>query len=275
VVLCGLVLGATHLLTRTAHVAAEAAVLFLTVLAWPRRTPLTRDTRSSLPVPVLGLWIAIIAFVIGTGVSHSPFIAYDSLSYHLFFPARWLQDHRLSIIPTPFSDAAQAYQPGNGELWFLWLMVPFHGDVLARIGQLPFYLLCGTTLYALARGATPVHAIYAPTFFLITPTVVEQAVGANVDLINATGPISNSGDIDAPRPRFERMHGTREAWLGNLKARGIGYLFISALGPYEIDHVWHNAHGCPIEDEWATADPVAFRLAYENPDARIYEVRLP
>lgn len=35
--------------------------------------------------------------------SHSPFIAYDSLSYHLFFPARWLQAHRVSIIPTPHS----------------------------------------------------------------------------------------------------------------------------------------------------------------------------
>lgn len=668
VVLCGLVLGATHLLARTPYVAAEALIVFWTALAVPRRTPSADDTRSSLPVPVLGLWIAIIAFVIGVGLSHSPFIAYDSLSYHLFFPARWLQAHRLSIIPTPFSDEAQAYQPGNGELWFLWLMLPFHGDVLARIGQLPFYLLGATTLYALARrlGATPVHATYAPTFFFITPTVVEQAVGANVDLINAVlfvtslylgiiaadrdrrrdwvlwgislglflgtkylalvylpllllipfvrGPrlralwalpgiaalglpwylrnwlvaespiypatltvagvtvgqgaytrhamtlsflhttelrllvvsaahafgatlflfllpaaalvvaavvrrkawwpagfvllvivamlplcwfgvgdnadsrflfpavvtaasvlplafgqhrrlnaavhgfyalgaawilvgadtrlpvsvpwymgdwlslhgvidrsflfpfatltvvamvvarlasrrgwlspataaligaagvtlaigaetwcvparcdflqipsphirlnylygsrwivanaspstIAYTGDnlpyplsgshlanvvsyvnidrhaewrfhdyarafrrapvresdparlasssgilvpspqsnspIDAPRPRFERMYGTREAWLGNLKARGIGYLFVSALGPYEIDNVWHNDQGFPIEDEWAKADPVAFRLAYENPDARVYEVHLP
>lgn len=141
--------------------------------------------RSSLPL--IGLWVAIAGFVLGMGIGHAPFTAYDGLSYHLFFPARWLQAHRLSIIPTPFGDEAQAYQPAIGELWFLWLMLPFHGDFLARIGQFPFYLLGATAVYALARrlGASPRHACYAPTFFLITPMVVEQAVGANVDLIHA------------------------------------------------------------------------------------------
>jgi hypothetical protein len=110
---------------------------------------------------------------------------YDSLSYHLFFPARWLQDQRLSIIPTPFSDAAQAYAPANGELFFLWLMTPFHGDLIARIGQLPFYLLIAVVLYALARriGASPGHAAYVPAFYFLSRPIVEQAVGADVDLI--------------------------------------------------------------------------------------------
>jgi hypothetical protein len=187
VVLCGLVLGAGHLLARVPYLVAEALMTCGAVIAVGGRALPKRDLRRRLPAALAGLWIAIVAFIIGTGLSHSPFIAYDSLSYHLFFPARWLQAHTLSIIPTPFSDEAQAYQPGNGELWLLWLMLPFHGDLMARIGQLPFYLLGGTTLYALARrlGATRTHALYAPTFFFITPTVVEQAVGANVDLINA------------------------------------------------------------------------------------------
>src|SRR4029078_4175662 len=109
----------------------------------------------------------------------------DRLSYHLFFPARWLQEHRLSIIPTPFSDEAQAYAPGNGALVFLWMMLSFHGDLAARLSQIPFYLLGGVLLFALARrmGARPQHAAYAPVFYFVTKRVVEQVVGADVDLV--------------------------------------------------------------------------------------------
>lgn len=185
VVSCGLLLGTAHLISRAWYAIAEALFVIGGLVAARHRLEIPDATQHSV-LPV-GFWIAVAAFVLGMGVGHSPFTAYDSLSYHLFFPARWLQAHRLSIIPSPFSDEAQAYQPANGELWFLWLMLPFHGDFLARIGQFPFYLLGATTVYALARrlGAEPTHAVYAPTFFLITPTVVEQAVGANVDLIHA------------------------------------------------------------------------------------------
>lgn len=135
----------------------------------------------------VGVWIAVVAFVISTGIVNSPFTAYDAASYHLFFPARWLQAHRLFIVPTPFSDEAQAYQPGNGELWFLWLMLPFHGDALARIGQAPFYLIGAAAAYLLAVrcGASRAHARYAPTLFLMAPPIAAEAAGADVDLIAA------------------------------------------------------------------------------------------
>jgi hypothetical protein len=128
--------------------------------------------------------LPMLAFIVAVGLVQSPLTLYDSVSYHLVFPARWLQDQRLSIVPTPFSDPAQAYQP-NGELFFLWLMLPFHGDFLARIGQLPFLLLSAASLYAIARrcGARADHASYAPLFFVLARPVVEQAVGADVDLV--------------------------------------------------------------------------------------------
>ena len=190
VVAMGLVLGASRRLTLGWYLACEA-VLLAGVGAYAART------HGSGPDPdavaggergiVIGLWIAIVAFVIGMGLANSPFTAYDAVSYHLFFPARWLEAHRLSIIPTPFSDEAQAYQPGNGELWFLWLMLPFHSDILARVGQVPFYVVGAAATYLLAAraGASRGHAAYAPTLFLIAPPIVEQAVGANVDLIAA------------------------------------------------------------------------------------------
>jgi hypothetical protein len=137
------------------------------------------------PLLLLAALAPMLIFIVATGVTRSPLTLYDSLSYHLVFPARWLLDHRLSIVPTPFSDEAQAYAPANGELFFLWLMLPFHGDLLARIGQLPFYLLGGVALYVLARraGAPPLHAIYPPLFYLFTRPIVEQALGADVDLV--------------------------------------------------------------------------------------------
>jgi hypothetical protein len=74
---------------------------------------------------------------------------------------------------------------------------------------------------------------------------------------------------DALRPRYERMEGFREAWIYNLQAEGITHLFIAALSAYEVDYVWHDERGFPIEQEWASSDP-DFRLIYENPQARIY-----
>ena len=88
-------------------------------------------------------------------------------------------------------------------------------------------------------------------------------------LVPAPSPRSR---MDAVRPRYERMVGNRPAWLGNLKTLGVDYLFVTTLSAYEINYVWHNAEGFPVEDDWARSDPRAFSLVYENPQARIYRV---
>ena len=206
VVLMGLVLGTSHRITPGWYLGWEVAVVVAAVVVgaatgWAQKSGSGSGSELGITAKgdpgvtggwqravVVGVWVAIVAFVIGMGISNSPLTAYDAVSYHLFFPARWLQAHRLFIIPTPFSDEAQAYQPGNGELWFLWLMLPFHSDILARIGQVPFYLAgaVATYLVALRAGASRQDAAYAPTLFLIAPPIVEQAVGANVDLIAAS-----------------------------------------------------------------------------------------
>jgi hypothetical protein len=80
---------------------------------------------------------------------------------------------------------------------------------------------------------------------------------------------------DASRPRYGRMEGFRDGWIFNLRTLGVTHLFVSSLSAYEIDYVWHNEGGFPIEDDWAKADPRAFQLIYENPQVRIYAVALP
>jgi len=184
VTLGGLILGFTGLTGTGAFVAF--AVLCCAAAFW------TRPANPARPVPPPDLgWLAwallvpLLAFVLVVGQLQSPLTLYDSLSYHLYFPARWLLAHRVSIVPTPFSDPAQAYQPANGELWFLWLMAPFHGDLVARIGQLPFLLLGAAAIYAIAVrvGAPRTHATLAVLLYLVARPIVEQAVGADVDLI--------------------------------------------------------------------------------------------
>ena len=180
-VLAGLLLGSVGLINRISYLLFLTACAAASLLARKRPHPIAVP---AIPIVLAALVVPVLTFVIAVGVTQSPLTLYDSISYHLFFPARWLQEHRLTIIATPFSDEAQAYAPANGELWFLWLMLPFHGDLLAKVGQLPFLLLGAATLYALARqmGARPVYAVYPPVFYLLTKRVIEQAVGADVDL---------------------------------------------------------------------------------------------
>lgn len=185
-VFCSGVLGVTGWLTPGAYVALLAA-LFLASLFLRTSGSLSMPPSSTLDIrlPIVAAGVALTVLVIANGLVHSPATAYDSLSYHLFFPARWIQDHHLSIIPTPFSDEAQAYAPANGELYLASLMLPLHGDLLARIGQIPFELLTGVALYALAvqAGARREHAGYVGLFAIAGRLVVEQASGADVDLI--------------------------------------------------------------------------------------------
>jgi hypothetical protein len=205
VVFIGMTLGNLGLIGTVPYLTAFAVASAATLLLrpWPAR----KISTPRLPVHVAMIVLPMLAFIVAVGLVQSPLTLYDSVSYHLVFPAQWLQDHRLSIVATPFSDPAQAYQPGHGELFFLWLLLPFHGDLLARIGQLPFLLLGALSLYAIARrcGVRADHAAYAPLFFVLTRPVVEQAVGADVDLICAATFLASihlgiaAVESDAPR----------------------------------------------------------------------------
>ena len=185
VVSTGLVLGSLGAIGAGTYALAGLVVCLGAALLDSPPLPSIVIRPSVTTTVVVSVLASLLTFIVGFAMTHAPLTLYDSLSYHLYFPARWLQDARLSIIATPFSDPAQAYAPGNGELFLLWLMLPFHGDLVARVGQLPFTVLGALVLFALARrsGARTEHAIYAPAFYLLARPVVEQSAGANVDLI--------------------------------------------------------------------------------------------
>lgn len=189
IVLMGFVLSGVREMTALGYGTASLAVAL--VALWLRRR---RRVQRPVPWRVPRIWIGAVALAsalgalaLGFALTHAPLTLYDAPSYHLYFAARWLQDHAISILPTPFSDEAQSYAPANGELVLLWLMAPWHGDFLARAGQWPFWWLGALAVYAIARrlGAARAHACYPALFFLVARPVIEQAVGADVDLIAA------------------------------------------------------------------------------------------
>jgi hypothetical protein len=184
IVLTGFVTGAVGAIGISGYLAVLTAI-GVSVFITTRSRPSVVASLPRVPTAVAAVALPLLAFIVAVGLVQSAPTLYDSVSYHLWFSASWLQGHRLSIVPTPFSDPAQAYQPANGELFFLWLMLPFHGDLLARAGQLPFLVLAVIALYALARrsGAPSERAVYAPFFFLLARPVIEQAAGADVDLV--------------------------------------------------------------------------------------------
>jgi hypothetical protein len=211
IVSTGFILDGLHALTLPGYVAAASAgavVAFslqksntLKVPSAPQHSSRRVTPNGAAPPGAALAWIppshvslvglaaaaALVAFALGFAATHAPRTLYDALSYHLYFSARWLQDHAISILATPFSDEAQAYAPANGELFFLWLMMPWHGDFLARAGELPFWWLGAVALYAIARrlGAARAHAWYPALLFMFARPVLEQAVGADVDLVAA------------------------------------------------------------------------------------------
>jgi len=258
IVLAGLTFGSLGLLGTGSYLAAFAAATGFSLVLVPRARPPIATPR--IPIHLAMIALPLLAFIVAVGLVQSPLTLYDAVSYHLVFPARWLQDHRLSIVPTPFSDPAQAYQPGNGELFFLWLMLPFRGDLLARIGQLPFLLLGAASLYAIARrcGALAGHAAYAPLFFLLARPVMEQAVGADVDLVCAATFLAaihlGLVAIDSDAPRDWALWGVMLGLFAGSKYLALVYLPVLLVLP-----LWR---GPRLKALWAIPGLAAFALPW-------------
>jgi len=93
IVFAGITLGGLHLIGTLAYLclfaAAAIASRFLEVNDVPAEPP------TLVPIPVVVVLVPLLAFVVAVGVLRSPLTLYDGLSYHLVFPARWLQDSAL------------------------------------------------------------------------------------------------------------------------------------------------------------------------------------
>ncbi len=81
----------------------------------------------------------------------APPIDWDAATYHLYLPARWLQEGQIFHIPTVFSDNAAAFAPQNGTLFFAWQMGLLGYDTLTNVSQLFCLVILGLALYRICR----------------------------------------------------------------------------------------------------------------------------
>ncbi len=131
--------------------ALTAGLLFLAsrALPTPARLSLGESPATGPRWPLL-LTVGLVAFDLAAFLPASP-VDWDAATYHLYFPARWLQEGRIFHIPTVFGDNAAAFAPQNGALFFTWWMALVGRDGLVNVAQLLCLAATGAALYRICR----------------------------------------------------------------------------------------------------------------------------
>ncbi len=102
---------------------------------------------------ILALFVACLVLAAAYLSRILPSLTTDALVYHLAFPARWVQQERIELIPVWFHNPANTFSPLHPSCVFAWWILPMGSDVLARFAQLPFLAALGLAIYRLLRGA--------------------------------------------------------------------------------------------------------------------------
>lgn len=182
---------------RPEPVAIACAVFAL--LAWRvRRSPagnavgrITQWTHGRLRegYAVLACVVAVMIFWVFMRALRCPPLSWDSLTYHAFLPARWVQLGGLVPFAAPGGMDGYRALPINLELLVTFAMLPFGSDLFANCVNMPVMLSAACVSYALAREiGTPARiAIWAPILFCFAPPVWGLVTTQYNDVAMATG----------------------------------------------------------------------------------------
>lgn len=123
-------------------------------------------------------WLLYLAFLL-------PPYDYDGLWYHLTAVVAWIQAGKIVI--TPYTFWTNVY-PANTELFFGWLMLFLHSDLLVRLGQFVFAGAGAFAVMGIGRmvGLKYTPAVAAGCLFFLTPIVLLQATTNYVDVAFAS-----------------------------------------------------------------------------------------
>ncbi len=163
---------------------AVAAAVFVAC----RRLPAPEvSARRAWPRGVLGpaiLTLLLVACDLAAQLPASP-VDWDAATYHLYLPARWLQEGHIFHLPTVFGDNAAAFAPQNGALFFAWQMALSGRDAVVNVSQLLCLAFLGLALFCICRlldaGRAPA-LLAALTLPWLAP-VRRWTFSANVDLL--------------------------------------------------------------------------------------------
>jgi len=112
----------------------------------------------------------------------------DPFIYNLTFPASWLKRGEIFYVSLPYGAQAATYYPLNTEIYYLWMLLPWHGDFLVNLGQVPFWIAGGMGVAFLARqgGTGRPGSIFSGLLAMFIPGVIQQATVPRVDLAFST-----------------------------------------------------------------------------------------
>lgn len=152
------------------------------------------DSRTEPDDPPLSRALALLS-VVGVGVACLAYlrvhgdrvpVAIDALSFHLPDVARWSQQHGFWQIHQFIPDLAHGNYPNNGDVLSLLAVLPFGDLGLARVVFVPWLLLTGVGVHALARelGAPRSAATIFGAAAAGLPIVARSAlVGVDPDVV--------------------------------------------------------------------------------------------
>lgn len=114
-----------------------------------------------------GMAACVVSLLAGQAVLRGlkiPPLSWDSLGYHAFFPARWVQLGELAPIAAAGGMDCSRGSPINLELLVAWIILPFGTDLFINFVNFPIILLLGLATYALSRELRVPRqfAIWAP-----------------------------------------------------------------------------------------------------------------
>lgn len=111
-------------------------------------------------------------------------IEYDNLAYHLPFMVDWLQNGDLWKVYYSAFAGPLGYYPSNFELLDLWIALPFHGDLMINLINIPIFVLLPIVLYKVARnfGITNHGSLLVVMLFLMMPVTMRQLGVPLVDI---------------------------------------------------------------------------------------------
>lgn len=155
-------------------------------LGQPMREIVHAVSRTVRCYPGLAL---VTAFGAGTELLRGLFrppLSWDSLMYHLYLAAGWLQQGDLSLFGARDPTTAYLFAPANGSLWLWWWMAPSHSELWVNLAHMPSWLLLGLSAGAFARqlGAER-HWPVAGFLAVLTPAVLRFVATQYVDVLAA------------------------------------------------------------------------------------------
>lgn len=125
---------------------------------------------------------AVVAFI--RAVVNLPIVT-DSLTYHMIFSGNFVRGGGWFDIDMPgVWGVKYRLYPTGGEMLTAWLMLPFHGDLLAGLTCFPGWVLVMTSLYELGRalGLPPRRAVVPACLVGFMPAVFGFVASTYVDI---------------------------------------------------------------------------------------------